>query len=297
MKKFSVLILCLLLTGCVTTALDGTSQPDVISEPATTTEPETVPQPEAISESDDGSQPDITLSPGEEKIPLDQLDLDLLAAPDSTSLQTSQTETNSTSSLQSPEIPGGAEAPANSPADPNAIAQKISIDSDDNFVSPLIYSTGTHTDKELYKFFCSHSKQNRSRAKKIAKLYIEECAAEGINSDVAFIQMCHETNFLRYGNLVKKEWNNFCGLGAIDENQPGLRFKTMRLGVRAHIQHLHAYATPEDIVLKNECIDPRYKYVRPRAKATTVEGLSGTWAADKMYAVKLLKYLKELENF
>ncbi|MBQ0002806.1 MAG: glucosaminidase domain-containing protein [Treponema sp.] len=163
------------------------------------------------------------------------------------------------------------------------------------FTSPLIYSAGTHTEKELYAFFCTHSKQNRSRAKKIAKLYIEECATEGINSDVAFIQMCHETNFLRFGNLVKKEWNNFCGLGAIDENQPGLRFKTMRLGVRAHIQHLHAYATTEDIVLKNECIDPRYKYVRPRAKATTVEGLSGTWAADKLYAEKIIKYLKELK--
>lgn len=187
-------------------------------------------------------------------------------------------KSDSTSLPQSPEIPGGADTP-------------------DNFVSPLIYSAGTHTDKELYKFFCSHSKQNRSRAKKIAKLYIEECAAEGINSDVAFIQMCHETNFLRYGNLVKKEWNNFCGLGAIDEKQPGLQFKTMQLGVRAHIQHLHAYATPEEIKLNNECIDPRYKYVRPRAKATTVEGLSGTWAADKMYAEKLVKYLKELENF
>lgn len=166
---------------------------------------------------------------------------------------------------------------------------------DPGFTSPLIYSTGTHTEKELYNFFCSHSRQNRFRAKKIAKLYIEECAAEGINSDIAFVQMCHETNFLRYGNLVKKEWNNFCGLGAIDEKQPGLQFKTMRLGVRAHIQHLHAYATTEDIVLKNECIDPRYKYVRPRAKATTVEGLSGTWAADKMYAEKLIKYLKELK--
>lgn len=270
MKKFFILLSCLFFASCVSTQMEENSQEET-------------------------STYNLSVQPHEEKIPLDQLDLDLLAAPDSTSPQTSQTETNSTTSQQSLEIPGGAEPPVNSPADPNAITQKNSIDSDDNFVSPLIYSAGTHTDKELYKFFCSHSKQNRLRAKKIAKLYIEECAAEGINSDVAFVQMCHETNFLRFGNLVKKEWNNFCGLGAIDEKQPGLKFKTMRLGVRAHIQHLHAYATPEDIVLKNECIDPRYKYVRPRAKATTVEGLSGTWAADKMYAEKLIKYLKELK--
>lgn len=202
---------------------------------------------------------DITLAPGEEKIPLEDLNLDILG------------DTYITSSQQS------------------------SLDQADDFVSPLIYSAGTHTDKELYKFFCAHSKENHPRAKKIAKLYIEECATEGINSDVAFVQMCHETNFLRFGNLVKKEWNNFCGLGAIDEKQPGLQFKTMQLGVRAHIQHLHAYATPEEIKLNNECIDPRYKYVRPRAKATTVEGLSGTWATDKFYAEKIIKYLKELK--
>ena len=163
-------------------------------------------------------------------------------------------------------------------------------------VSRSLYDTGIKTEKELYSFFITHCRQNRFRARKIARLYIEECAAEGINSDVAFVQMCHETNFLRFGNLVKKEWNNFCGLGAINAEQPGLKFKTMRDGVRAHIQHLHAYATTEDIVLKNELIDPRYKYVRPRGKATTIEGLAGTWAADRAYSEKLEKYLCELEG-
>ena len=109
--------------------------------------------------------------------------------------------------------------------------------------------------------------------------------------------MCLETNFLRYGNLVKKEWNNFCGLGAIDKNNPGLKFDTMRLGVRAHVQHLHAYATTSDILLKQELIDPRYKYVNPRGKSPDIFGLSGTWASDKQYSEKLERFLQALEQF
>ncbi len=164
-------------------------------------------------------------------------------------------------------------------------------------ISREIYSNGIKKEKSLMAFFTAHCPhQNRFRARRITRLYIEECAAEGINSDIAFVQMCHETNFLRFGNLVKKEWNNFCGLGAINAEQPGLKFKTMRDGVRAHVQHLHAYATTEDITLKNELIDPRYKYVRPRGKATTIEGLAGTWAADRAYSEKLEKYLCELEG-
>ena len=165
-------------------------------------------------------------------------------------------------------------------------------------VSRTIAAAGVKNADSLYHFFLSHCpNQNRLKAKKIAKIYIEECAAEGINSDIAFVQMCHETNFLRYGNLVKKEWNNFCGLGAINAKQPGLRFKTMHEGVRAHVQHLHAYGTTEDVILNNELIDPRYKYVRPRGKAPDIEGLTGTWAADRGYSDKLEKLLSELESF
>lgn len=164
-------------------------------------------------------------------------------------------------------------------------------------VSRLIAADGTRDADTLYRFFISHCRKNKLKAKVIAKLYIEECRTEGINSDVAFIQMCHETNFLQYGNLVKKQWNNFCGLGAINAENPGLKFKTMRDGVRAHVQHLHAYATTSDILLKQELIDPRYKYVNPRGKSPDIFGLSGTWASDKQYSEKLERYLQALEQF
>lgn len=154
---------------------------------------------------------------------------------------------------------------------------------------------GVFTSSELVDFFMSVNPDgNSEKVARLAKLYIKECNDEGINSDCAFIQMCLETGFLRFGNLVKEEMNNFCGLGAINAEQPGLSFATEELGVRAHVQHLHAYGSTEP--LKKQCIDPRYKYVSPRGKAPTIHGLAGTWAADKEYGVKLENLLLRLAN-
>ena len=33
---------------------------------------------------------------------------------------------------------------------------------------------------------------------RLARIYIDEAAAEGINSDIAFCQMVHETDYLRF---------------------------------------------------------------------------------------------------
>ncbi|MDR0321314.1 MAG: glucosaminidase domain-containing protein [Treponema sp.] len=128
----------------------------------------------------------------------------------------------------------------------------------------------------------------------LMRLYIEESALEGVNHDVAFSQMCLETGFLKYGNLVQFEWNNFCGLGAIGPEQPGLIFPDPRTGVRAHIQHLKAYATDEPLNLA--LVDPRYRYVR-KGSSPTIEGLSGTWAADRQYAIKINEILQRLYEF
>jgi hypothetical protein len=130
--------------------------------------------------------------------------------------------------------------------------------------------------------------------RKLAQLYIEEAAFEGVNHDVAFAQMCLETGFLSYGGLVLPEWNNFCGLGAIGPEQPGLVFPDPRTGVRAHIQHLKAYATEEP--LNGELVDPRYRFVR-KGSSPTIEGLSRTWAADRSYSVKIGAILQRLYDF
>lgn len=165
-------------------------------------------------------------------------------------------------------------------------------------ISRNIADAGIKDAGQLYAFFLeANPYADKAQVSRLCRFYIEEAKAEGINSDCAFVQMCLETGFLQFGNLVTPEMHNYCGLGATGGANRGVSFDTERLGVRAHVQHLHAYATTEDKKLKKELIDPRYGFVIPRGKSPTIAGLSGTWAADPDYAIKLEQLLVRLEAF
>ena len=154
-------------------------------------------------------------------------------------------------------------------------------------------SLGACSADELTSFFMrQNNSADKEKVKRLALYYIEEGLIEGINSDIAFLQMCLETGFLRFGGLVTAEMNNFCGLGSIDENKKGEVFETEQAGVLAHIQHLKAYATDKPPV--KPLADPRYKYVNPKGKAPKIHQLAGTWAADLEYGKKLENLLKRL---
>jgi hypothetical protein len=131
-------------------------------------------------------------------------------------------------------------------------------------------------------------------AEEVASAYTEEADAEGVNSDVAFSQMCLETGFLGFGGSVTPDMNNFCGLGTTDKETKGASFASIELGVRAHIQHLKAYATNEP--LNGSLVDPRYHYVK-YGSSPTIDGLAGSWAMDTAYAVKLRAMLNRLYKF
>ena len=162
--------------------------------------------------------------------------------------------------------------------------------------SILLDDVGIKSENQLVEFFVSKNPScDIKKVKRLASYYVEQGKFEGINSDVAWVQMCLETGFLKFGLLVKPEMNNFCGLGAIDKNNPGLAFATEKEGVIAHIQHLHAYGTTRK--LNGKLIDSRYKYVNPRGKAPSVYELSGTWASDKQYGEKLANLLNLLSEF
>jgi hypothetical protein len=157
----------------------------------------------------------------------------------------------------------------------------------------LIMGRGGMSAERLVAFFLEHNPQaDERKVFRLAALYIEESALEGVNSDIAFIQMCLETGFLRFGGLVTEGMNNFCGLGAVGPEQPGLHFPDERIGVRAHIQHLKAYGSSEPLV--GELVDPRYHLVNPKGKSPDIHGLSGTWAADRGYGRKLADLLERL---
>ena len=164
--------------------------------------------------------------------------------------------------------------------------------------SPDLLGTGLKNQEQLVKFFMNHKPDaDREQVERLAGFYIEEAGIEGINSDVAFVQMCHETGFLGFGNLVLPEMNNFCGLGAMDAEHPGEYFESEQIGVRAHIQHLQAYATTVEVELKQECVDPRYSWPHKVKFARTVHDLAKNWATDPDYGVKLEGLLSELSQF
>ena len=130
-------------------------------------------------------------------------------------------------------------------------------------------------------------------------LYLSEGNAEGVRGDIAFAQSCLETgNFGFSGSAVTLDQNNFCGMGVTSNGMKGNSFDTPQLGIRAQIQHLKAYASKD--ALKNECIDPRFKYVT-RGSAEYVEWLGQQenpdgkgWAAGTGYGAKILVILKAI---
>jgi hypothetical protein len=156
----------------------------------------------------------------------------------------------------------------------------------------LIMGTGKVSVEQLARFLeGNNAGADIPFARRLAAYYVEEAALEGVNHDVAFAQMCLETGFLRYGGLVSPGMNNFCGLGSTGPGNPGETFPEPRIGVRAHIQHLKAYAT--EAPLNQELVDPRRRWVR-YGSSPEIGGLAGTWAADRAYGDKIRTILERL---
>ncbi|MBD2151721.1 glucosaminidase domain-containing protein [Pseudanabaena sp. FACHB-1277] len=125
----------------------------------------------------------------------------------------------------------------------------------------------------------------------LPSIYREEAAIEGVNYDIAFCQMCLETGFLHFGGDVQSGQNNFGGIGAIGNGVRGDSFSDRRIGVRAQIQHLKAYASTQP--LRQPLVDPRFSLVK-RGTAPLLGQLSGRWAEDINYDKKIMAILHRL---
>jgi hypothetical protein len=153
-----------------------------------------------------------------------------------------------------------------------------------------IMGRGNTSEEALTKFLKINNEKALEHFPDLPKLYIEEAAREGINHDIAFCQMCLETGFLRFGGDVEPEQNNFCGLGTIGGGVKGAFFPDAKTGVKAHIQHLKAYASTEPIA-QPPVVDPRFHLVQ-RGIAPVVDGLSGRFATDLQYGAKIMAILR-----
>lgn len=154
-----------------------------------------------------------------------------------------------------------------------------------------IMGHGNTSEVQLMMFLKANNENALTQFPDLPKLYREEAAIEGVNYDVAFCQMCVETGFLRFAGDIKPNQNNFAGLGSVGGGSESATFPSARIGVRAHIQHLKAYASLEPLV--QELVDPRFRFVT-RGIAPLVGQLSGRWAADLQYGDKILSNIRRL---
>jgi len=153
-----------------------------------------------------------------------------------------------------------------------------------------IISRGQTSEVQMMMFLKTNNPDALNQFPDLLKFYIEESNTEGVNYDLAFAQMCLETNYLRFGGNISINSNNFSHLGG-SAGAETASFDSQRLGVRAQIQHLKAYASLEPLV--QEAVDPRFRFVT-RGVAPSVEQLGGRWSAELDYGAKILAILRRL---
>ena len=132
-----------------------------------------------------------------------------------------------------------------------------------------LYNSTGHTYPTIY------ASKGATTINDFCQIVLEEANAEGVKAEILFAQAMLETGWLQFGGSVKAEQCNFGGIGAINTSAAGVAFDNVRIGLRAQVQHLKAYASSEP--LNNACVDPRFNKV-DRGIAPCLEDLDGHWA-------------------
>ena len=141
-----------------------------------------------------------------------------------------------------------------------------------------------------------YSQYGAATINEFCQILWEEALSEGVRAEVVFCQAMKETGWLQFGGQVSASQCNFAGIGAVDGGSGGADFSSygedsVRIGLRAQVQHLKAYASTDPLV--NQQVDPRFHLVT-RGVAPTVGGLAGRWASDQNYGESLAKLINNL---
>ncbi len=169
-----------------------------------------------------------------------------------------------------------------------------------------IMSSGTSNQEKMVSAFVRsefsfpsnvYTKFGAASIEDFVSIIAEEAAYEGVDPYVVFAQAMVETGWLKFGGQVQPDQCNFAGIGALDGGASGASFNSfgndsVRMGIRAQVQHLKAYASFGP--LNRECVDPRF-YLVKRGSATTVGELSGKWASDLDYGNKISKVILSIK--
>ena len=176
-----------------------------------------------------------------------------------------------------------------------------------NALHPIMGSSSTTVD-QMVSYYNSvtsypgfYANTDAPTIRQFCQIYLEECNAEGVKAEVAFVQAMKETNFLRYGGDVQIHQFNFAGIGATGGGAPGNSFPSVRIGIRAQVQHLKAYAS--NAPLNQACVDPRFQYVT-RNIAPYCEWLGQNenpygkgWATAVRYGYNIVERVANLKRY
>ncbi len=134
----------------------------------------------------------------------------------------------------------------------------------------------------------------------LARLFLEEGAAEGVRGDVAFAQSILETGAFSNpasGSIVVWTDNNFAGIGACDSCEHGRVFATAREGVRAQIQALRTYADPTvdspDDYANPMVLPQQLEWIRAGKTKVWYE-LTGKWATGAGYGLHIFDVYRDM---
>jgi hypothetical protein len=135
--------------------------------------------------------------------------------------------------------------------------------------------------------------------RRLVRLYLEEGRSEFVRGDIAFAQSVLETGFFSFPDYgqVRTWHHNYAGIGAVDGGSNPNQFANARMGVRAQVQHLRAYADPHvsPAALSHDLVDPRFELVRKGSADRWME-LSGRWASDSHYGEKILALYRSMKR-
>jgi hypothetical protein len=144
-----------------------------------------------------------------------------------------------------------------------------------------------------------HGEYDDDDIRVIVGFYYDTAQSVGLDPLLVVAQMTLETGGLT-SFWSQRPRRNPAGIGVTGAPGAGVSFPSWKIAVRAHTGRLLAYSLPSgdesrlqrrliDEALAHRPLPQRFRGVAPR-----LEGLAGTWAADKQYAVKLARVANEI---
>ena len=184
-------------------------------------------------------------------------------------------------------------APTPSPApDPGPVDVRTAL---------LAPARATRAQLDRHMLARPHGEYTDANVRQIVGRYVTTSRAVGLDPLLVVSQMVLETgNLTSFWSQVPRR--NPAGIGVTGEPGAGISFRSWKAAVRAHVGRLLAYVIPKgsENAAQRELIDEALA-VRPlpehlRGAAPTIEGLAGTWAADKKYAEKIARIANEIRS-